>query len=73
VHRIATFCAAHARWVFLVWAVLAVAGAAASTGLSDRLSTTFTLPGQSGRLLRIQPSPVQEIRVPARHELAARG
>ena len=46
--RIATFCSTHARWVFLAWLLLAVAGAAATTGLSSRLSTSFTLPGQSG-------------------------
>jgi putative drug exporter of the RND superfamily len=46
--RIATFCSTHARWVFLAWLLLAVAGAAVTAGVSSRLSTSFTLPGQSG-------------------------
>ena len=46
--RIATFCSTHARWVFVAWLLVTVAGAAAAGGLSSRLDKTFTLPGQAG-------------------------
>jgi putative drug exporter of the RND superfamily len=46
--RIATFCSTHARWVFLAWLLVTVAGAAVTGGLSSRLNASLALPGQSG-------------------------
>jgi RND superfamily putative drug exporter len=46
--RIAVFCCAHARWVLLAWVLIAVVGGAVTAGVSARLSTSFTLPGEPG-------------------------
>jgi putative drug exporter of the RND superfamily len=46
--RIAVFCSAHARWVVLAWVVVAIVGGAITAGVSSRLSTSFTLPGEPG-------------------------
>jgi len=46
--RTAVFCSTHARWVVLVWVVVAVVGGLVTAGVSSRLSTSFTLPGEPG-------------------------
>ena len=46
--RLAVFCSTHARWVVVAWVVIAVVGAAVTAGVSSRLSTSFTLPGEAG-------------------------
>jgi putative drug exporter of the RND superfamily len=46
--RIAVFCSSRARWVILAWLLVAVAGVVVTAGISSRLSTSFTLPGEPG-------------------------
>jgi RND superfamily putative drug exporter len=47
-HRVAVFCSTHARWVVLAWVLIAVVGGVVTAGVSSRLSTSFTLPGEPG-------------------------
>ena len=46
--RVAVFCSTHARWVVLAWVLIAVVGGVVTAGVSSRLSTSFTLPGEPG-------------------------
>jgi putative drug exporter of the RND superfamily len=46
--RIAVFCSAHARWVIVGWVLVALIGGLVTAGVSSRLSTSFTLPGEPG-------------------------
>jgi RND superfamily putative drug exporter len=48
VRRIAVFCSTRAWRVIVAWLVLTVAGAVVTAGVSSRLSTSFTLPGEPG-------------------------
>src|SRR6476619_598387 len=48
VERLAQLVMHHRRIVCAIWVVLFVAGMGAASGLSDRLSLDFSLPGQPG-------------------------
>ena len=45
--RLTDLCLRHRRWVVGAWVLLALVGAVCAAGLSNRLDTTFSLPGQA--------------------------
>ena len=46
--RVAEFVLQHRRWVMIGWLVIFLAGGAAASKVSSRLSVDFSLPGQPG-------------------------